>query len=299
LVNGSSELDETNLDFTGLNKYRGVNPATGAVLYFSLPSIKEEEQLTLTIKDATGNTIKTIYSKPDSTYKKYDGGPSEDAVLSKNKGLNRFVWNLRYPTMLGVSDVYIESSYKGHKVIPGNYTATLTYGNKQVNTAIVILPNPLYNIDGAVYKQYDEVMIEMEQNVTQMHQLVNSLYQKQQQLTNFVKQLPVSDKYLAIKNEANIVINKMKVWDEAMIQRKSKAYDDVENFENKFTANYMFLLNQTESDLPRVNQPNLDRLNELNSQWKLLQKTANDILQIDIPALNKAIWQLGIGAIWN
>jgi len=34
----------------------------------------------------------------------------------------------------------------------------------------------------------------------------------------------------------------MKTWDEEMVQRKSKAYDDVENFPNKFTANYLFLI---------------------------------------------------------
>lgn len=44
-----------------------------------------------------------------------------------------------------------------------------------------------------------------------------------------------------------------------MIQRKSKAYDDVENFENKFTADYMFLINHTESEIPSINQPSLDR----------------------------------------
>jgi hypothetical protein len=29
LINGGSELDESNADFTGLNSYRGVNPSTG------------------------------------------------------------------------------------------------------------------------------------------------------------------------------------------------------------------------------------------------------------------------------
>ena len=69
--------------------------------------------------------------------------------------------------------------------------------------------------------------------------------------------------------------------DEDMVQRKSKAYDDVENFPNKFTADYLFLINQTESDIPRVNQPSLDLLKKLTNKWtgfkteqmKLLIKT--------------------------
>jgi hypothetical protein len=91
----------------------------------------------------------------------------------------------------------------------------------------------------------------------------------------------------------------MKAWDEDMVQRKSKAYDDVENFPNKFTANYLFLINATESDIPRVNQPSLDRMRELNAQWSGLKARADEILNRDIPALNKKLFDAGLGAIWK
>jgi hypothetical protein len=84
-----------------------------------------------------------------------------------------------------------------------------------------------------------------------------------------------------------------------MVQRKSKAYDDVENFPNKFTANYLFLLNQTESDLPRVNQASLDRLETLNAEWSTLKARSDDMTTKDIPALNKKLWDLGVGTIWK
>ena len=51
----------------------------------------------------------------------------------------------------------------------------------------------------------------------------------------------------------------MKNWDDEMVQRLSKAYDDVENFENKFTAEWLFLINQTESDIPVVNQEHYEK----------------------------------------
>jgi hypothetical protein len=91
----------------------------------------------------------------------------------------------------------------------------------------------------------------------------------------------------------------MKAWDEDMVQRKSKAYDDVENFPNKFTANYLFLINQTESDIPRVNQPSLDRLGQLTTEWSRLKARASEINDRDIPALNKRLWDAGLGAIWK
>ena len=90
--------------------------------------------------------------------------------------------------------------------------------------------------------------------------------------------MPAGDKYAAVKRDGEALLKKLKAWDEDMVQRRSKAYDDVENFANKFTANYMFLVNQTESDIPRVNQSTLDRLEVLGAEWSALNTRSNDIL---------------------
>ncbi len=300
LVNGSSELDESNADFTGASKYRGVNPSTGVVLYYQLPKLKDSMAiLTLEIKDAAGNLVRTFSSKADSTFKKYDGGPSGEPLLSKETGLNRFVWNMRHATVPGIANAYIESSYSGHKAIPGKYTVTLKTGTQQASTNANILANPLYATSPADYKAYNDIMNNMEGAVINMHNMVNSMYAKQQQLQQVLASLPADQKYAALKTQGQALLKNMKAWDEDMIQRKSKAYDDVENFPNKFTANYMFLTNQTESDIPSVNQPSIDLKKILDAEWAVLKNRGSQILDKDIPAFNQQMWQAGIGAIWK
>ena len=114
-----------------------------------------------------------------------------------------------------------------------------------------------------------------------------------------LKALPPGDQSAAVRREGEALLAKLKAWDGDMVQRRSRAYDDVENFPNKFTANYLFLINQTESDLPRVNQPNRDRLERLNAEWAALKARAGRLTAEDIPALNKRLWELGFGAIWK
>ena len=299
LANGSSELDDSDDGFTGANRFRGVNPANGVVFYYNLPELKKSDEVTLEIRDAGGVVVNTFSTKPDASYRKWDGGPEEDPTLSKGKGLNRFVWNMRHATMPGVPGVYIESNYAGHKSPPGKYTATLKMAGQTVSAAFEILPNPLYPTTAAEYSEYHKLMLAMETELSTMHRLVNSLYSKQRQLSALLGSLPAGDKYAAIRKTGEELVKKLKTWDEEMIQRKSKAYDDVENFPNKFTANYLFLINQTESDIPRVNQPSLDRLAELNRQWAGLRSRANDMNDKEIPALNKMLWDAGIGAVWE
>lgn len=299
LVNGSSELNESDASFTGLDKYNGVNPSTGVVIYYTLPELKEGEVITMEIKDADRNMIRSYSSAADSNYKKYDGGPSAEPTLSKNIGLNRFVWNMRCSTMPGIPDVYIECSYAGHKAIPGNYTVTLKMKDQSISKEIVILPNPLYPTDEATYQEYHAVMSGMEQHLSEMHRLVNSIYAKKEQLEVLNTSLADNEKYRSLKKAIEDLVKKMKTWDEDMIQRSTKAYDDAENFDNKFTANYLYLINQTESDIPSVNQPSKDRLKELNADWGILKGRAEEIMFKDIPALNKSLWEAGVGAIWK
>jgi thioester reductase-like protein len=176
---------------------------------------------------------------------------------------------------------------------------TVRAADKTASTEAQILANPLYPTTAATYAEYHQVMSGMETALGSMHRLVNSLYEKQKQLESLLDSLPAGEKFGALRKEGDALLKKMKAWDEDMVQRKSKAYDDVENFPNKFTANYMFLINQTESDIPRVNQPSLDRLKQLNQEWSALKARANEILDRDIPALNKRLWDAGLGAIWK
>ncbi len=299
IANGSSDLDDSDDEFTGAARSRGVNPANGIVVYYHLPELKKSDEVTMEIKDADGRVIRTISSKADEKYRKYDGAPRPEPTLSKAKGLNRFVWDMRYPTMPGVPGVYIESSYAGHKATPGKYSITVRSGGQSLSTDAEILANPLYPTDAATYRQYDQLMSGMETELTTMHRMINSFYEKQKQLDSLIASLPAGDKFAPVKKDAETLLAKLKAWDEDMVQRKSKAYDDVENFPNKFTASYLFLINQTENDIPRINQSSLDRLKELTTQWNALKARADEMSGKDIPALNKRLWDAGFGAIWK
>lgn len=184
--------------------------------------------------------------------------------------------------------------------MPGKYAITLKMpGGQTALTEAEILANPLYPTTPATYTEYHQTMLGMETELITMHRMINSLYEKQKQLESLLSSMPANDKFSAIKKEGEALLKKMKAWDEDMVQRKSKAYDDVENFPNKFTANYLFMINQAESDIPSVNQPTLERLRELNAQWATLKARGNELLNTAIPAYNKRLWDAGLGAIWK
>ncbi|MEM9076826.1 MAG: glycosyl hydrolase [Bacteroidota bacterium] len=292
--NGSwgSALNGNSSAFKGSQPFTGVNPANGLVLYYELPKL-DSTDIQMEIVDANGILINSFSSKKDKSYKRYDGGPPPSPTLSKKQGLNRFVWNMGHAIMPGVKDTYIEANYRGHRASPGTYTIKLKVGDNSYETKGIIKEIPSYSIPASQYKTFDTFMSETEATLTEMHNMVNSLFKAKNQLKEVLER--VTDE--SIKKEGKALMNELDAWDKEMVQRKSKAYDDVENFPNKFTAEYMFLINASDSAIPRINQSSLDRRNELDQQWNGLRQRGKAFENVKIPALNKKLWEAGIGAI--
>ncbi|HNP95595.1 MAG TPA: glycosyl hydrolase, partial [Cyclobacteriaceae bacterium] len=294
-----SPLTGNSSEFDGTNPLYGVNPANGVVMYYNLPKLADSVHLTLEIRDGSGKVVRTLTSKNDESYQRYYGAPPADPTLPKAKGINRFVWDTRYPSITGAPTAYIEGSYRGHKAIPGNYTATLKYpGVAEQKVEFKILNNPMYQNTADQFKEWNDFMTTMEQSVSNMHQKVNQIKSMRDQLKDVLKEMSDEAKFVSLKKEGEELVKKMTAWDEDMIQRRSKAYDDVENFPNKFTANYLFLINHADSDIPMVTKPDKDRMAELEKQWEPLNARAKAIIETDLPTYTKKLWDAGIGAVW-
>ncbi len=297
LWNGGSPLNSSNPDFDGTALLEGVNPANGIVIYYYLAEAMDSSTVELVVLDENGNEVRRLSSKTNPDFQSYAGGPPPEPVISTQKGLNRFVWDMRYPTMTGAPTAYIEGSFRGHKAAPGKYTLQLKTGERTLETPFSILKNPLYDLSAEDYVDYHQFMQTAEQELSAMHEMVNKILKLQQQLKAVLGKMD-EEKHAALKKEARALMKSMKTWDEQMIQRKSKAYDDVENFPNKFTANYLFAINHAESSIPVVNQPTRDRMDELNAEWAILKKEGEAILHTAVPELNRKLWQAGVGALW-
>jgi len=155
----------------------GQNPPDGAFIDYYLKSAPQGE-ITLAISDSQGNLIRTYTSAAPPPAKlepvvvpKYWFAPP--AVLPKQAGMNRFVWNLRYPhppalsygifggllkyvQFYGTEDVApgVTPRFQplGPQVVPGDYKLTLTVNGQTYRRTLHIVKDPRVRIS-----QYDYV----------------------------------------------------------------------------------------------------------------------------------------------
>ncbi|MDT7778617.1 MAG: hypothetical protein QOC99_1129 [Acidobacteriota bacterium] len=144
----------------------GQNPPDGALIdyYLKSPATKE---ITLEIRDEHGNTVQRFSSVPPPTDERPGNAPdfwvAPPTVLSKKAGLNRFVWNLRFPhpptlaySFYGKRIDYIEYTLpdyaipgqtpreqpQGPLVAPGSYEVLLTVDGETYRQPLVVTLDP-------------------------------------------------------------------------------------------------------------------------------------------------------------
>jgi photosystem II stability/assembly factor-like uncharacterized protein/ribonuclease HI len=299
-VSGFSPMDgpANDSEERGPSSPIGTNAPTGVVFYYVLPEkVDSAASLTLQIKDAQGAVVHAYSSEADKKFVSFPGGPNPDPTLSKKSGFNRFVWNMRYPSVEGAPNVYIEGSYRGHKASPGAYTAILKYGSEEKTTTFSILPNPGIQATAAEYQESHEFQSKVEAAITEIHRAVNQLKEAKRQTEDLIKVLDTDASRKEIKDAAEALVKKITTWDEKVVQRKSESNDDIINFVNKISADYIFLKGELDSNTPMVSQGAREQLDALNGLWKTYKAEYEEIVQKDVVNLNTLCRQKGVDKV--
>jgi photosystem II stability/assembly factor-like uncharacterized protein len=144
------------------------NPPDGAILNYYLKQVPAGN-ITLTISDEQGNVVRRFSSTPASEDAKLPPPNvpgywlAPPGALPKKAGVNRFAWDLRYPSppalpysYYGNLIEYTEFTLADHAipgetprrfpqgplVVPGNYVAELQAGGQAYRRTLVVKPDP-------------------------------------------------------------------------------------------------------------------------------------------------------------
>jgi photosystem II stability/assembly factor-like uncharacterized protein len=106
-----------------------------------------------------------------------------DSVVSARAGLNRFVWNLRYPPTREVRGVVNdEGSTSGPVVAPGSYTIRLTVDGRSYDQRAVVSPDPRMRATQADYDAQVALALQVQQTTNALSDAVARILDLEQQL---------------------------------------------------------------------------------------------------------------------
>jgi photosystem II stability/assembly factor-like uncharacterized protein len=155
----------------------GQNPPSGVVLHYYLPT-KPEAAITLTIRDSKGEVVRTLSSQPA------EGEPK----LPAEPGMNRFVWNMRYPDatkLEGPSAGTIPGF--GPAAVPGEYTAELAVADTRSIQRFQILKDPRISASQADLEAQFALLRQIRDKVSQVNEGVNRIRAMRKQTDEWVQ----------------------------------------------------------------------------------------------------------------
>jgi photosystem II stability/assembly factor-like uncharacterized protein len=159
----------------------GENPSSGVFLHYLLGE-EPEGELTLTVSDAVRNEIRTFTSA--EAPKGDDPEAPKPPRLPTRAGLNRFVWDMRYPPATAVpGDKDTRNLLAGPIAPPGTYYATLRLGDVEETVRFRILKDPRISAAQDELEDQFRLLIQIRDRLSETHDGINSLRRVRDQMT--------------------------------------------------------------------------------------------------------------------
>jgi hypothetical protein len=266
---------------------RAENPSDGVtVTYFLQDTLNQEARLTFL--DGGGKVIRA-YSSEDTG----------EAKLPADKGVNRFIWDMRYPGARGVPETVIwDGDLSGPIAVPGHYTVQLTVGKESRDETFEILGFPDVPTNHEEYQAQFALHAAICDKLSMVHDAVNQIREIRQQLEMWLPHMrPTTADAAVIRETADRLKDKLSSVEEELIQVRAKVRDDPIAFPVKLN-NKLAALKSTvaNSDSPPTKQ-SYDVFADLSRRIDAELHRLAQIVDEDIADFNAMLHKLKVPAI--
>ena len=280
----------------------GQNPPAGVVIQYYLKEIPATE-IKLEILDSKGDTVRTFKSKilVKGNKKKETGfyGDSRTRnMLPARAGMNRFVWNERYPDAKGLPKLILwGGSLTGPVAVPGKYQARLIVGDQRLTTTFEIKKDPRLPTTLEQFQAQFDLLIKIRDKVSQAHEAVEKIREIREQTNNLANRIKGQNGQKEIKDAASEFNKKLSVVEEEIIQVKIKSNQDPLNFPIKLNNKIAALTGTVAGTGGAPTKQMYDVFEYLSNKLDLQLNKMQKIIAEELPKFNQLVKNADIPAV--
>jgi photosystem II stability/assembly factor-like uncharacterized protein len=203
----------------------GENPPNGAIVYYWLPK-DAEGPVHLSFADEAGETIIRFASDDkDAPFHKRPGTKA---------GLNRFVWDLKYPGPTKLDQSLIVRKYQpfaseseessGPTVRPGTYRATLETAGETREAGFAVVKDPRVNTTEAAFARQFALLRTLYAKVSALNEAVNQIRLLKRQLSDLQKRIGED---AALRDRARGLVQSLEAIEAVLVDTKRETPRDI------------------------------------------------------------------------
>lgn len=285
----------------------GENPPSGPVLYYWLKT-KQEAELTIEIFDPAGKSIRKFSSKPKEDApapRPAADDDDEDAPrpapavkLAVAAGLNRFVWDMRYPDASRFPGLIMwAGSTRGPLAAPGSYTAKLTVSGKAYETKFEIRKDPRVAATQPDFDKQLSLLLQIRDKLSETNNSVVRIRDVRKQAQDLAARYKDMPEGKAIEEASTSLAKKLTAVEEELYQTKNQSNQDPLNYpiklNNKLAALGSIVASADAAPTDQSYQLHEELTTRINAQLRVLE----GILSKDLADFNKLVREKNLPAV--
>jgi len=217
---GGAAYIETNNDQGDVERQfldAGENPLDGVIINYFLPD-EINEEVSLTFSDHTGVPVITYSNAPESER----DSEGDDTLISipSNIGMNRFVWDMRYPPANKVpGDKTTEARVvSGPLASPGQYSVTLKAPGVEKSKSFEIIKDPRVQATQKDLDDQFELLMTIRDRLSETHDAINRLRSVRHQVNEWTERAIDHSSESLVRDAAKKIELKLSSVEEELIQ---------------------------------------------------------------------------------
>jgi hypothetical protein len=203
----------------------GENPPTGIPIQFWLKE-KPTGEIKLSFQHADGTEIRSFTSKVESDDKDEkkscaDDGPHIPAAV----GLNRFVWDMRYPgaTEVQGQDLRPWERAVGPQVVPGSYRVVLTVGDQTFAQPLTIERDPRIGTSQSELQEQFDLLLRIRDALSETNAAVNQVRAIREQVEAWEKRFKGQEGGQAVLDAGKTLRDELTSIEEELVDTHTKS----------------------------------------------------------------------------
>jgi photosystem II stability/assembly factor-like uncharacterized protein len=269
-----------------------VRRARPAAIDYYLPS--KADKVTIDILDAKGGVIRS-FSGPEE---KKDADEPDNPFRPKppqvtaDAGLNRFVWDMRYPgaTVYPGLIMWSAEPEQGPLAVPGEYQVRVTANGQSQTQPLTITLDPRVKATQAELQQQFDLAIQVRDRTSDANQSVIAVRKIRDQIDDRLEKAKQAERDLGHKPITEALQNlrkKLTTVEEAVYQVRNRSGQDPLNFPIKLNNKIAYIKEVVESADAKPTDQTYAAFKELSGELQKELDSLNQTLTTDVPVVNR------------
>lgn len=314
----------------------GQNPHAGVVVYYYLKN-RPSTDLTLEFLDPSGKQITKLTAKapprptptPAPEGASVAGRPGESRApgaaevqtppeqpaapsgeessafggaqgprLTNDAGLNRFVWDMRYPGAARFPGMILWSGEtRGPRSVPGSYQVRLTVDGRTYTQPFEIKKDPRLSTSPDDYQKQFALLMKIRDKLTETHNSIAELRDVRAQINDLVKRLGDQPNTKPVVESGRSLVAKLTAVEEQLYQTKNQSSQDPLNFPIRLNNKLAALGSIVGSSDSPPTQQSYALYDELAPKIDAELGKLRQLMTTDLKAFNQLVRQSDVPAV--